>query len=57
MEEEGAVHSDEAFEAQPFPPESFSKHTGIMMGMLVLMTMINIIDHDDRTTMMTISMT
>ena len=33
------------------------KHTGIMMGMLVLITMIIIIDHDDRTTMMTISMT
>ena len=24
------------------------KHTGIMMGMLLLMTMINIIDHDDH---------
>ena len=28
--------------------DSFSKHTGNMMGMLVLMTMINIIDHDDH---------
>ena len=28
MEEEGAVHSDEAFEAQPFPPESFSQAHG-----------------------------
>ena len=37
--------------------DSFPKHTGIMMGMLMLMTMINIIDHGDQTTMMTISIT
>ena len=27
-EDKGAVHSDEAFEAQPFPPESFSQAHG-----------------------------
>ena len=28
VKEEGAVHGDKAFEAQPFPPESFSQAHG-----------------------------